>query len=51
MLNPTIDVEGVPPEVVEHARSCIRLKKRADRLKSRGKKKGMRRGHREHRGS
>lgn len=39
MLNPTIDVEGVPPEVVEHARKgCIRLKKRADHLKSRGKK-------------
>ena len=39
MLNPTIDAEGVPPEVVEHARKgCIRLKNRADHLKSRGKK-------------
>lgn len=39
MLNPTIDAKDVPPEVVEHARKgCIRLKKRADHLKSRSKK-------------
>lgn len=39
MLNPTIESECVPPEVVEHARKgCIRLKNRADHLRGRGKK-------------
>lgn len=39
MLNPTIDSDGVPAQVVEHARKgCIRLKKRAGHLQSRGKR-------------
>lgn len=39
MLNPTIDSDGVPAQVAEHARKgCMRLKKRAAHLQSRGKK-------------
>lgn len=39
MLNPTIVGDGVPAQVAEHARKgCMRLKKRAAHLQSRGKK-------------
>ena len=39
MLNPTIASDGVPAQVAEHARKgCMRLKKRAAHLQSRGKK-------------
>lgn len=39
LLNATVASENVPPQVVEHARKgCLRLRRRADHLRSRGKK-------------